>query len=506
MIVESRISRYVWEENDVVWGEEALDKVAGPTASSVHVNRPLGSEEEEEKKKVTKANPCHVPSGPQGGQFCSTGGAGTSGLGLSNPYKGTFAKGKEAIFDLLSDGKWHMETEVLGAAAKAGSKFPNTLLQSVKMQGAIELAVDKPGYGKLGWRIEKIDTGIGVTLYKMTKVVPTKTTPTMSPATTRVTAPKPVPPIPVPKPNPSASMDKLAKFYEAGTPKHKIANLLADGNFHPVQDCLNIATNGGWKYPKLALYYVKQDGKKSGLWTVQTTGKKAGALVRAIPSGSIPSGTLPQTKTVTASLKRTIGPRSSAAPIASAPAAKPWVGKISNDPGDYRMMDKTQLNHSWVPKAWASIYNKPEYANISSTVTSYTGAGNIGVNGMLRSGKYDPNKPSYITERVKALDTAMKHFKTDKNIVVWRGCHNCFQGKVGSVVQDKGFLSTSVSINSAFHNSYKTKYKILVPKGASVLPVGAKSSHPNEGEVILPRDSRLFKVDETTLRLILDDE
>jgi hypothetical protein len=61
---------------------------------------------------------------------------------------------------------------------------------------------------------------------------------------------------------------------------------------------------------------------------------------------------------------------------------------------------------------------------------------------------------------------------------------------VGKVVEDKGFMSTSMLKNSSFNGD--VKMKINVPKGTNGAYVGEISHYPNEAELLLDKGQKMI--------------
>jgi len=110
---------------------------------------------------------------------------------------------------------------------------------------------------------------------------------------------------------------------------------------------------------------------------------------------------------------------------------------------------------------------------------------------------------SRVSDAIYGLDKAFKGdgavLKDD--VLVWRGIgkdagilEDVIDGGVGTIIQDSGFISTSVhdKIARNFAGQHGTVLKIVARKGTKGLyPQAASMGHSDEYELILPRDSKL---------------
>jgi hypothetical protein len=122
------------------------------------------------------------------------------------------------------------------------------------------------------------------------------------------------------------------------------------------------------------------------------------------------------------------------------------------------------------------------------------------LNGKLRS---DQPLGASATEGVKNLDSAFsKCPPLAEDITTYRGLPGgiklkLVEGGVGTVIQDKGYVSTSKNKHTAESFGNGSYLYITSPKGTKVLDLNAtlkqKSLHKGEHEVLLPRGTR-FKV------------
>ena len=140
-----------------------------------------------------------------------------------------------------------------------------------------------------------------------------------------------------------------------------------------------------------------------------------------------------------------------------------------------------------------------------NSLYNYTGTFYKAANSYLRKTKksdYIGYSPTDLKTRIKAIDTALSKFDLKNNIMVYRGSTNHLIGGaktvedvkkiVGSVVRDKGFMSTSTRKSSAFSDD--VHYEIKVPKGKGRgAYVGTVSHFGHEKEFLLNRGTQ-FKV------------
>jgi DNA-binding NarL/FixJ family response regulator len=139
--------------------------------------------------------------------------------------------------------------------------------------------------------------------------------------------------------------------------------------------------------------------------------------------------------------------------------------------------------------AWKSQLGKLA-KNESNAVTEYTASGYHKLNKALRGIEGKPN-----TKLTELLDAALAKGSVPRDITVTRGLRefNLESLKVGGVITDKGYVSTSIG-KGAFGG---TQLKIKVPKGSQALYVADISAYKKEKELLLPRDSQ-FKVTKIT--------
>ena len=134
---------------------------------------------------------------------------------------------------------------------------------------------------------------------------------------------------------------------------------------------------------------------------------------------------------------------------------------------------------------------------------SYTGNSYTRINRQLR-GKEE--KSSYIQEIISNMDKAMKKASTTADIITYRGLSKKSFEKleIGAVIKDKGFTSTTTKTNIAkmFASSSAAKsssepivMEIKIPKGSRAVSLSRYTTHKNEDEILIDRDSEYRIVD-----------
>jgi hypothetical protein len=103
-------------------------------------------------------------------------------------------------------------------------------------------------------------------------------------------------------------------------------------------------------------------------------------------------------------------------------------------------------------------------------------------------------RKGYKTTEGDVLESAINHFKTPRDMVVyrrigWNDLNGKFKAHVGKDFTEDGFMSTTMDEGMTFKpGSY---VEIHVPKGVSALPIGSLATFPEEAEVLFPRGSRM---------------
>ena len=129
----------------------------------------------------------------------------------------------------------------------------------------------------------------------------------------------------------------------------------------------------------------------------------------------------------------------------------------------------------------------------------YTGAGSSLTNWRLRRGE---ELPDDIAANVREIDSAMGPLPADLVLTRMVG-QGVFDDRdptafatdlsdlVGSLISDKGYLSTSLGGPSAGAESRGVIMHIAAPKGTPAIVVGNLSANPDEREILLGRGTRL---------------
>ena len=134
-----------------------------------------------------------------------------------------------------------------------------------------------------------------------------------------------------------------------------------------------------------------------------------------------------------------------------------------------------------------------------AAIKYYTAAGHSEINADLRG---DGSGNPAIFTAIHQLDKAFEGAAATEPLVTFRGIGSAYARElerrnvgVGAVIQDSGFLSTSMRIECA--RGFQTYlpgglvFKILIPKGSKMLDLSPYSSNPDEREILLPRDTKL---------------
>ena len=129
-----------------------------------------------------------------------------------------------------------------------------------------------------------------------------------------------------------------------------------------------------------------------------------------------------------------------------------------------------------------------------NSVFEYTGDAYIGINEGLRTG--EGFSEDYYEFMVNDIDSAIGKFNLKQNIVVYRGVSKAAFGgagpEVGAILQDKGFMSTTVkkSVAASFDKGYILKINVPKGKGRGAY-VRSISQFSNEHEFLMKRSSKL---------------
>lgn len=181
---------------------------------------------------------------------------------------------------------------------------------------------------------------------------------------------------------------------------------------------------------------------------------------------------------------------------------------------DYKVLNISQIEK--LQKNSDTVYNKFTDKELKS-LKSYTQGGYQQINDYLVGDEYYQRG-----EDVKNINSAIKKFTLDKDLITFRGTKaKYFKGvSEGDVISGKVFYSTSLDKDQAmaFYNDIKDYYEeeakfleIHVPKGSKALYIGANTNYEvNEKELLLSNKLK-YKVkkidgDQMVLEVHEDDE
>lgn len=200
-----------------------------------------------------------------------------------------------------------------------------------------------------------------------------------------------------------------------------------------------------------------------------------------------------------------IGAESAAMPKSILPAYREF------DPKDPDAM------RAWTGKAfgrWGKELTKPEREEIDR----YAGGGHERLNAYLRKSRYvNPGDARTLKRRAARLDSAIGKGKIPENVILWRGVDPKRAGidpaklDGGAVLTDAGFVSTSLSRDSAeaaVFGKGAALFRLKVPKGSHAASTQEAVSRSGENELILPRNGqiRVTRVTRTATGHLIDAE
>lgn len=189
-----------------------------------------------------------------------------------------------------------------------------------------------------------------------------------------------------------------------------------------------------------------------------------------------------------------------------------WAGEEPDAPEQAYTVPETNPPATWDPWMYQSGMDShmptaedytPEQV---AAIGDYTGQQNVPMNTWLRDGKLNPAYPGSTPERVQsdiaAFDSTFTPIPGDTP--VYRGLGNRLKtddldALVGSVIADKGYLSTSLNpvATTPFGGGIGSTVpiiRIVVPKGTPVVWPGKMATVSGEMEVVLPHGSPLAVV------------
>ena len=181
---------------------------------------------------------------------------------------------------------------------------------------------------------------------------------------------------------------------------------------------------------------------------------------------------------------------------------------------DYKVLNISQIEK--LQKNSDTVYNKFTDKELKS-LKSYTQGGYQQINDYLVGDEYYQRG-----EDVKNINSAIKKFTLDKDLITFRGTKaKYFKGvSEGDVISGKVFYSTSLDKDQAmaFYNDIKDYYEeeakfleIHVPKGSKALYIGANTNYEvNEKELLLSNKlkykAKKIDGDQMVLEVHEDDE
>lgn len=145
-----------------------------------------------------------------------------------------------------------------------------------------------------------------------------------------------------------------------------------------------------------------------------------------------------------------------------------------------------------------SPYSKSELDALSS----YRGLSSGSINNALREGG---SLTGQTGERIAAMDSAFRTVTPlPEGVTVFRGLGSTrLEWKVGNIVEDRGFMSTTLSENLAkgWSSNKGALLEIRVPAGSKAIQISGVSGISAEAELLLPRSSMLRIVSVTEERI-----
>lgn len=168
---------------------------------------------------------------------------------------------------------------------------------------------------------------------------------------------------------------------------------------------------------------------------------------------------------------------------------------------DYFETPDSEIDEHFKPDVdeWVERMDSDEHA----AVNTYTGNKYKAMNKYLREGKYGTGENPELEKLIETCERGISKFLLKENVKVWRKSTADLLNKlgipynsnpeeyakaisrcVGSVIQDKGFGSTSAKTTKWFGQVH---YEIRLPKGSNAAYVNPISQNDRELEVIVNR-------------------
>jgi hypothetical protein len=152
---------------------------------------------------------------------------------------------------------------------------------------------------------------------------------------------------------------------------------------------------------------------------------------------------------------------------------------------------------------YRGMLRKPETEDEQVAINGYSGSDFMPINDFLRKRKPGEDRPHHDDrhgEQIKHLDTVLRRSRMTEDVNVYRGltgeiAKKVLKAKPGSVIRDKGYVSTSLHRSVAadsFSGEEGLVLKLMLPKGnrAYLMNGRGASNFASEHEVLLPRGSR----------------
>jgi SPP1 gp7 family putative phage head morphogenesis protein len=138
-----------------------------------------------------------------------------------------------------------------------------------------------------------------------------------------------------------------------------------------------------------------------------------------------------------------------------------------------------------------------------SNIRQYTGDDYLDINAALRDDIYIDDWKEVINE----VSNGLQKFKLQDNIVVYRGIADNFlkglkpSNLIGVIITDEAFQSTAILKDKAFKGEIQMQIK--VPVGSRGAPVMLISSHPEEFEYLLDKETKYVILEATEIGGVL---
>lgn len=152
---------------------------------------------------------------------------------------------------------------------------------------------------------------------------------------------------------------------------------------------------------------------------------------------------------------------------------------------------------------YRKMLTKPETEDEQVAINGYSGNDFLPINDFLRkraAGDEKPRQHEKHGEQIAHIDAVLRRSRMTEDVHVYRGltgdiAKRALRAKPGSVIRDKGYVSTSLHSSVAadsFSGEDGVVLKLMLPKGnrAYLMNGRGASNFASEHEVLLPRGSR----------------